>query len=162
MPDPNLAAEILTRVTADPEAFNPALKGFATLGSHAIWPEDPVTYDVVMGLAAWTCHVAGWYLTTDDMGQPYAYHLNDEDDERRELPELAVELLGLDNFDLLDESDRDAVIAGLRELAATPEVAPVDEGAQACDCHGAWHAVRDHCRTWPCPDCTQICHTEPA
>lgn len=28
-----------------------------------------------------------------------------------------------------------------------------DAGDEPCKCGGAWHAVRDHCRTWPCPGC---------
>lgn len=31
----------------------------------------------------------------------------------------------------------------------------------ACDCHGAWHARRQHCVDWPCPGCDRICPREP-
>jgi hypothetical protein len=43
-----------------------------------------------------------------------------------------------------------------------PDDAPVIEvvdpdddtaGDEPCNCGGAWHAVRDHCRNWTCPGC---------
>lgn len=157
MPNAELAQQILAAIEENPASFESALKGFATVASHAIWPEDPITEDVVMGIAAWACHLSGWYLTDDQMGQPYAYQLNDPDEQGHDHVELAAKLLGLDCLDLLDEDDHDAALAGLRAIAGLPEAEPVDEGAQACDCHGAWHAVRDHCRTWPCASCTTIC-----
>lgn len=27
----------------------------------------------------------------------------------------------------------------------------------ACSCGGAWHAVSDHCVSWPCPGCDYLC-----
>jgi hypothetical protein len=47
------------------------------------------------------------------------------------------------------------------DRAADAEAAEVEDGGGACDCHGAWHFVRQHCRDWPCPDCERICTPEP-
>ncbi|MHA6764768.1 hypothetical protein [Streptacidiphilus sp. PAMC 29251] len=113
-----LAQQILDRITADPDAFTTDA-WFTIQTSHAIWPEDHIDgNDVRLGLAAWACHLSGWYLTRDDMGQPYAYQLHDDDDHR-DLEELAVELLGLDSPDVLANPDRDAVIAELQRIAST-------------------------------------------
>lgn len=34
---------------------------------------------------------------------------------------------------------------------------------EACKCHGAWHAMEQHCVDWPCPECPGpgICPPEP-
>lgn len=32
---------------------------------------------------------------------------------------------------------------------------------EACDCGGAWHAMKQHCIDWPCPGCNRICPPEP-
>lgn len=118
MPNADLARRILAAIDEHPGSFDPGT-WFTIQTSHAIWPEDPITEDVVMGMAAWACHLSGWCLTRDDMGQPYAYQLNDPDDEQHDHVELAAKLLGLDCPDLLDEPDRDAALAGLRTAAKT-------------------------------------------
>lgn len=112
---PNLARRILDAIETTPDAFTPGLTGFSSLASHAIWPEDDTTYDIAMGVAGWACHLSGWRLSADDMGAAWAF---EEDwEQRRDPVELAVEFLGLDSSDLLEDPDRDAVIAGLQELA---------------------------------------------
>lgn len=112
----DLAAEILARVEADPDAFDPGLGGFATVCSHAVWPEDDIDgHDTELGIASWACHVSGWKLSTDDIGVAWAFV---EDWEQRRNPiEVAVELLGLESTSLLEDPDRDAAIAGLRAIA---------------------------------------------
>lgn len=111
-----LAAEILTRITADPDAFAPGLGGFATVCSHAVWPEDDIDGgDTQMGIAGWACHLSGWKLSTDDCNAAWAFV--DEDWEQRRNPlEVAAELLGLDTTSLLEDPDRDAALAGLRAV----------------------------------------------
>lgn len=110
-----LAREILARVEADPDAFEPALKGFATVCSHAVWPEDHIDgADTVMGVTGWACHLSGWKLSSDDVGMPWAFVEGWE--QRRNPVEVAAELLGLDNYDLFDESDRDAALGMLRTI----------------------------------------------
>lgn len=42
-----------------------------------------------------------------------------------------------------------------------PRTSPDAGNPHACDCHGAWHAMQDHCVTWPCPGCPRICPAEP-
>jgi hypothetical protein len=45
-----------------------------------------------------------------------------------------------------------------------PYAASPDAGnKQACDCHGAWHEMQQHCVDWPCPGCEpyRICSREP-
>lgn len=115
----NLAKLILTRIEADPDAFAPGLGGFATVCSHAIWPEDDIDgTDTQLGIAGWACHLAGWKLSTDDCNAVWAFI--DEDWEQRRNPvEVAAELLGLDTTSLLEDTDRDAVLAGLRSIANT-------------------------------------------
>lgn len=111
-----LAQQILARIEADPEAFAPGLGGFATVCSHAVWPEDNIDgHDTELGIAGWACHLAGWKLSTDDIGVAWAFV---EDWEQRRNPlEVAAELLGLDTTSLLEDPDRDAAIAGLRAIA---------------------------------------------
>ena len=50
-------------------------------------------------------------------------------------------------------------------MASTNEhgtrISPDAGNQDACDCHGAWHAMQDHCVTWPCPGCPAICPPEP-
>jgi hypothetical protein len=36
---------------------------------------------------------------------------------------------------------------------APPRTSPDAGNPHACDCHGAWHAMQDHCVSWPCPGC---------
>jgi hypothetical protein len=111
-----LAREILARVEADPGAFEPALKGFATVCSHAVWPEDHIDgADTSMGVAGWACHLSGWKLSTDDLGVAWA--CVEDWEERRNPIDVAVELLGLETTSLLEDPDRDAAIAGLRAIA---------------------------------------------
>lgn len=110
-----LASEILARVTADPDAFAAGLGGFATVCSHAVWPEDHIDGgDTELGIAGWACHLSGWRLSTDDIGVAWAFV---EDWEQRRNPvEVAAELLGLDTTSLLEDPDRVAAIAGLRAI----------------------------------------------
>lgn len=110
-----LAREILARIAADPEAFVPGLGGFATVCSHAVWPEDDTDGgDTQLGIAGWACHLSGWKLSTDDSNAVWAFV---EDWEQRRNPvEVAVELLGLETTSLLEDPDRDAAIAGLQAI----------------------------------------------
>ncbi|MFC1420787.1 hypothetical protein [Streptacidiphilus cavernicola] len=111
-----LAQQILDRITADPDAFTPGLTGFASVLGHAVWPEDHITGDdISMGIAGWACHLSNWRLSTDDFGRAWAFE--EGWDERRSVLELAVELLDLDSFALLEEDDRGTAIAGLRAIA---------------------------------------------
>lgn len=111
-----LAAEILARVHADPDAFAPGLGGFATVCSHAVWPEDHIDgADTQMGVAGWACHLSGWRLSTDDCNAAWAFV--EDWEERRNPVEVAVELLGLDTTSLPEDPDRDAAIAGLQAIA---------------------------------------------
>lgn len=113
-----LAAKILDNIDADPDAFTPGLGGFATVCSHAVWPEDHIDGgDTQMGIAGWACHLSGWKLSTDDCNAAWAFQKEDWE-QRRNPVELAVELLGLDFTSLLEDPDRDAAIAGLRAIAA--------------------------------------------
>ena len=45
-------------------------------------------------------------------------------------------------------------------MASTNEhgtrISPDAGNQDACDCHGAWHAMQDHCVSWPCPGCPGI------
>lgn len=118
-----LAQQILDRIAADPDAFEPGLHGFATVNSHAIWPDDEIDGDdTAMGVTGWACYLSGWRLSTDDMGVAWAFV---EDWEQRRNPiDVAVELLGLDSLAPLKERDRDAAIASLRRVA--------DSGSRFC------------------------------
>lgn len=111
-----LAQQILDNIDAAPDAFTPGLGGFATVCSHAVWPEDHIDgTDTELGVAGWACHLAGWKLSTDDLGVAWAF---EEDWEQRRNPiEVAAELLGLDTTSLLEDPDRDAALAGLRAIA---------------------------------------------
>lgn len=111
-----LAAEILARAEVDPDTFTPGLGGFATVCSHAVWPEDDIVgTDTQLGVTGWACHLAGWRLSTDDTGFVWAY-LQDWE-HRRDPVEVAVALLDLETTSLLEDPDRDAAIAGLRAIA---------------------------------------------
>ena len=111
----SLAQQILDAIEATPDAFTPGLAGFTSLASHAIWPEDDTTYDVSMGVAGWACHLSGWRLSADDMGAAWAF---EEDwEQRRDPVELAFELLDLDSFAVLEETDRAEAIRLLQAIA---------------------------------------------
>jgi hypothetical protein len=119
MPNAALARQILDRITADPDAFDPGRTGFTSVLGHAVWPEDEITGDdISMGIAGWACHLSNWRLSTDDFGLVWAFEEGWE--ERRSVLELAVELLGLDSFALLEEEDRETAITGLRAIAGGP------------------------------------------
>ncbi|MFC1410479.1 hypothetical protein ACEZCY_14565 [Streptacidiphilus sp. N1-12] len=127
MLNPDLAQQILDRVTADPAAYDPAMSGFVSSLGYAVWPEDTVTGDeITMGTAAWACYLAGWHLTIDSMGDFYAFPEHGSDDHR-DLDDLAADLLGLDGPELLEETDRDAALAGLRALTASPGSEPANK-----------------------------------
>lgn len=116
MSNAQLAQQILDRITADPGSFEPGLGGFATVCSHAVWPEDDIDgTDTSLGVAGWACHLSGWRLSTDDLGFAWAF---EEDWEQRRNPlDVAVELLGLETASLLEDPDRAAAIEGLRRIA---------------------------------------------
>lgn len=44
---------------------------------------------------------------------------------------------------------------------APPRISPDHGDESACNCGGAWHEAQDHCVSWPCPGCTQLCPPEP-
>ena len=46
-------------------------------------------------------------------------------------------------------------------MAAPYAASPDADNDAACRCHGAWHAMQQHCVDWPCPECPRICPTEP-
>lgn len=54
-----------------------------------------------------------------------------------------------------------AAVYGFPEGQPKARVSPDAGDPTACDCHGAWHAMQDHCVTWPCPGCDRICPPEP-
>lgn len=42
-----------------------------------------------------------------------------------------------------------------------PRESPDAGNPHACNCNGAWHAMEDHCVSWPCPGCRYLCPSEP-
>jgi hypothetical protein len=45
--------------------------------------------------------------------------------------------------------------------AGPTRISPDAGNPHACNCNGAWHAMQDHCVTWPCPGCDHLCPPEP-